>query len=174
MTNAANTVIAVELYDGPTADAIGISLKDWNGRLDDATWQWLTDHGYGTDNPNLWINIVDPTAWAPLNDPIAQRFTHALPPGRVQLNERTKDMQKIIETQYGPTNTYPINAHSLTRGDRVVHMDSNGEGTLCHVLATRRGIQITHLDLEYYHIPSEKAFRMIRTYRHNEVLRAVI
>lgn len=70
------TKYTVEIYRGEAPGTEGVELEDWLGdgnELDDATWAWLKEQGYGTAAPDLWVNIVPTGAWAPSNRPLAQR-----------------------------------------------------------------------------------------------------
>ncbi len=68
-----------ELYRGNNGNQIeGVMLEEWDGQLDEATETWLESQGWGSDNPDLWVNIVEAETWAPNNHPIAQiSFTAA-------------------------------------------------------------------------------------------------
>ncbi len=63
----------VELYQGEAPTSVGTDLQDWDGELDAETMTWLGEQGYGTDNPDLWVNIVSVDEWAPRNHPIVER-----------------------------------------------------------------------------------------------------
>ena len=63
----------VELYEGP-ADVIG---EEWDGSPDlpAEVWSWLEEQGYGTDRPDLWVNLVKVGSHAPNNRPMAEYST---------------------------------------------------------------------------------------------------
>lgn len=65
----------VELYRGNNPETIGTSLEDWDGALDADTTAWLTEQGWGTDDPDLWVNIrsLPDEEFAPNNAPISSR-----------------------------------------------------------------------------------------------------
>ena len=65
--------VYVELYRGEAPGSVGVELHEWDGVLDAETTEWLTSQGWGTDNPDLWVNVVAEDAWTPDNRPVAQR-----------------------------------------------------------------------------------------------------
>lgn len=70
-------LVAVELYRTPQPYTDGTPLEEWDGSLDDSSWEWLRSQGYDGNVPDLWVNIVPANAWTPNNRPINYRF--ALP-----------------------------------------------------------------------------------------------
>lgn len=46
----------------------GTEIADWAGTLNPDDHEWLAANGYGTSNPDLWLNVVEGGTWAPDND----------------------------------------------------------------------------------------------------------
>lgn len=63
----------VELYRGEAPGVVGTPLEEWDGQLDAETFSWLEANGYGTEHPDLWVNIVPSGTWAPDNHPLTER-----------------------------------------------------------------------------------------------------
>lgn len=92
------TRYVVELYRGEAPDAIGTALEDWDGALDDATTAWLTKQGWGTDDPDLWVNIrrLPDEQFAPNNDPVATRTMTT-----IELNRGDRVLAEMLAAMLG-------------------------------------------------------------------------